>query len=130
LRLACQKLLALVEEVGIGAVDAEIAFGIAAIQLHHAARDVLQEVPVVADQQQGKAGGREHLFEPQHAFQIEMIGRLVQQQDIGLLDPLAADRQALEPAAGEGARALRGIGKAQLGQHRADPRVALALVEV
>ena len=57
--------------------------GAAAIEPDGLAGEVLQEAAVVADQDERGAERREFLFEPDDGRQIEMVGRLVQQQNIG-----------------------------------------------
>ena len=55
----------------------------AAVEPHRRARQVFQEAAVVADQHQRRALGGKRAFEPFDGGQIEMVGRLVEQQDVG-----------------------------------------------
>ena len=57
-------------------------------------------------------------FEPQRAFEIEIIGRLVEQQQIGLGKQRRGQRHPHAPAAGEFRHRTRqiGVGEAQSAQ--------------
>jgi hypothetical protein len=56
---------------------------------------------VMADGEQPAAEGGELAFEPFDGRQVEMVGRLVEQQDVGVADQRAAERGAARLAAGE-----------------------------
>ncbi len=72
-----------------------------------AARQVLQEAPVMADDDQRRAQALQFAFQPFDGRQIEMVGRLVEQQDIGLRRQHAGKRGAARFAAGKRCRDLR-----------------------
>ncbi len=55
----------------------------AAIEPDRRARQRREEAPVVADDHQRRAAGVEIALQPFDGGEIEMIGRLVKQQDIG-----------------------------------------------
>jgi hypothetical protein len=76
-RLGFQHLLGPILE---GAVTAIEAAQQAAIEPQHPVRQSAQECPVVADGEQRAAKGLELLLEPFDGRQIEMVGRLVEQQ--------------------------------------------------
>ena len=76
------------QEVAVAAFDAEDAFGIDTVDFGHIVDHVVQEVAVVAHHHAGEGGGREQLFQPQDAFQIEMVGGFVQEQQVGLRAPV------------------------------------------
>ncbi len=44
---------------------------------------VREQLPVVADQQHGLGRGRQLLFEPELAGHVQVVVRLVEQQDLG-----------------------------------------------
>ncbi len=71
----------------------------AAIEPQSAPRQALQEGAVMADQQQPGAMGEQPLFQPFDRRNVEMIGRLVEQQDIRIADQhlRQADAPALAP---------------------------------
>ena len=53
-----------------------------AVEPKRGAREIFQKTPVMADQDQRRAQGLKLFLQPLDRGQIEMIGRLVQQQDI------------------------------------------------
>ena len=55
----------------------------------------------MADDQHGAAIALEEVLQPQHAFQVEIVGRLVQQQQIGGGEQDRRQRHAHAPAAGK-----------------------------
>src|SRR6185312_5449874 len=63
--------------------------------------DLVEELPVVADEQQRVAIAAQEIGEPQRGFEIEVIGRLVEQQQLGLGEKHAGKRDTHTPAAGE-----------------------------
>ncbi len=82
-------------EVGVAPGHREQPVRVDPVELEHAARDVLEEVAVVARDHEGERRGGEQLLERQDAVEIEMVGRLVEQQDVGL----ARQRARRSPAA-------------------------------
>ena len=61
-------------------------------------------------------GGPQQPFQPDDAGQVEMVGRLVEQQQVGPADQFAGQGQPLAPAAGEDVGRLVGVGEADLGE--------------
>ena len=88
-----------------------------------------QERPVVRGDQIAEWGGPQQPLQPRDARQIEVIGRLVQQQEVGTLDQLAGQRQSLPPASGERIDHLLRIDEADLGQCDGGPSRALVFLE-
>ena len=80
--------------------------------------DVVEQVAIVADDQDRRGIGLEIIDQPEHAFEVEIIGRLVEQQQIGLREQHRGERDAHAPAAGEfGQRAvLRRLVEAEAGE--------------
>jgi hypothetical protein len=72
-----------------------------AVELDHAMRDAVEEAAVVRDEDHaaGKAG--ERLLQPFDRLDVEVVGRLVEQQQVGLEDERTSQRHALAHAAGE-----------------------------
>ncbi len=69
---------------GLEMLEAAVhAPGEPALQPHHGAADGLQHAPVMADQHDAGAGGGELLLQPLDGGQVQMVGRLVQQQQVG-----------------------------------------------
>ncbi len=62
---------------------------------------VVEEVAVVADHQDGVRIGLDEIFEPERAFEVEIVGRLVEQQHFGRGEQHGGERDAHAPAAGE-----------------------------
>ena len=64
-----------------------IAFPIAqmpAVQLHHPVGQTAQEGPVMGDKEKGPAGAQQVVLQPGDGFQIQMVGGLVEQHQVGL----------------------------------------------
>ena len=97
-----EELLLLFEEVAVAAFHAKDAVGPGAVDLRHIVDHVVEEVAVVADDDAGEGGVGEELFEPGDAFEIEVVGGLVEEEQVGLADEFAGDGEAALPAAGEG----------------------------
>ena len=93
-----QALLFLVEPGGVIALVGNAA---AVVELEDPAGDVVEEVAVVGDDQDGARIVAQMAFQPVHAFGVEMVGRLVEQQQLGLVEQQPAERDAAAFAAGE-----------------------------
>ena len=91
LALDGQALLLLLQ---VGGVVALVRVGAAAVELEDPLRDVVEEVPVVGHGQDGAGVLREVLLQPQHALGVEVVGRLVEQQQVGRLEQQLAQRDA------------------------------------
>ena len=101
LGLGFEKGFFLLQKRAVVPVDAQQPIRIGAVQLHRFRAHVFQKVPVVADHDAGERCGIEQAFQPLDAAQIQMIGGLIQQQNIGLLHQRLGNRQALAPATGK-----------------------------
>ena len=66
------------------------------------AGDVVEEVAVVGDDQDGAGVGDQVLLQPGDGLGVEVVGRLVEQQDVGVLQQQLAEGDAALLAAGEG----------------------------
>ena len=104
LGLGLEERFFLDQKRAVVAVYAQQSIGIGAVQLHRFRAHVFQEVSVVADHDAGERCGIEQRFQPLDPAQIQMIGWLVQQQNVGLLHQGLGDGQALAPAAGKAGR--------------------------
>ena len=80
--LLLQPLLLLHEP---GRIVALIGYALAAIELEDPAGDVVQEVAVVGDDQDRARIVAQVAFQPVHRLGVEVVGRLVEQQQLGLL---------------------------------------------
>ncbi len=72
-----------------------------AVQFQDPARDVVEEVAVVRDGDDGPLVFLQVVFQPSYGFGVQMVGRLVQQQNIGFLQEQAAERNAAPLSAGQ-----------------------------
>ncbi len=87
-------------------VIALIGNALAAIELENPARHIVEEVAVVGDDQDRARIVAQMAFEPIDGLGVEMVRRLVQQQEVGLLEEQPAERHAAPLAA----RELRHVG--------------------
>ncbi len=95
LGLAC---LAQAEKVVVVAVPAPEML---ATQLKNAGAQGVEKRPVVGDHQQGARVARKVVLKPQQRLKIEVVGRLVQHQQVGRLHEESREVGAHDPAAGE-----------------------------
>ena len=75
---------------------------LAALELEDPAGDVVEEVAVVGDGDDGAVVVAQRALEPRHRLGVEVVGGLVEQQQVGLGQQQAAQRDAALLAAGEG----------------------------
>ena len=66
----------------------------ATIQLENPSRDVVEEVTVVGHGNDRTGEILEVPFQPRHGFGVQVVGRFVEQKDIGILQQQAAQRHA------------------------------------
>jgi hypothetical protein len=62
---------------------------------------VLEEVSIVADDQEGACALLQGALQPEDALDVQVVGRLVHQDDVGRRRQLAGDGEPLPPAAGQ-----------------------------
>jgi hypothetical protein len=79
-----------------------------AVELEDPLGDVVEEVPVVRDRHHGARERLEVVLQPRHALGVEVVGGLVEQEHVGLLEQHLAQRDAAALAA----RELRHVGVA------------------
>ena len=77
-------------------VVALVGVGLAAVELEDPLGDVVEEVPVVGDRQDGARVALEVALQPLHRLGVEVVGGLVEEQQVGLLEQQLAER---DPAA-------------------------------
>ena len=94
-----QALLLLCQPAGVVAFEGE---ALAAIELEDPAGDVVEEVAVVGDGDDGALVVVEEAFEPGDGFGVEVVGGLVEEEEVGLREEKAAECDAAALAAGEG----------------------------
>lgn len=120
-----QVVLALLE---VAAVVAGVGGHAAVLERGDVVDAGVHEGAVVADDENGAVVVGDKAAKPLDAFEVQVVGGLVQQQQVGMAQEKLGERDTHLPAAGElGARALKvGDLKAQAGQDLAG--VALELV--
>ena len=94
-----KALLALGDVAGVVAV---VLLGGAHQDLHHAGTDMVEKVTVVRDDQHAAAVGGQIVFKPGERLHVQVVGRLIQQQQIGLLQQQPRQAQTRLLTAGEG----------------------------
>ncbi|AFJ34468.1 30S ribosomal protein S5 [Mycobacterium sp. H4Y] len=94
-------------------VVALVRVGPAAVEFQDPFGDVVQEVPVVGDRQDRARIRGEVLFEPLHALGVEVVGGLVEEQQVGLGQEQLAQRDAAALTAGQVGHRLVGRRAAQ-----------------
>ncbi len=85
----------------VGRVVALVGVEPAAVDLGDPLGDVVEEVPVVGDGEDGAGVVRQVLLEPEHALGVEVVGGLVEQQQVGLGQQQLAQRDAAALTTGE-----------------------------
>jgi len=85
----------------------------------------VEKVPIVRNQQQGAGVILEEIFQPKNGVEIQVVGRLIEQQQIRRTHQGLRQVQAHPPAAGEvGNRTVHlFVGETQTGEHFARPRI-------
>ena len=91
LRFLREPLLLLLEPARVVALPGN---ALTAIELEDPAGDVVEEVAVVRDRDDRARVLLQERLEPRHRFGVEVVGRLVEQQQVGLLQQQAAQRDA------------------------------------
>ena len=82
------------------AVDGQQPAGVARIQLQDARRDPLQEQPIVRHRDRRRpVGAAQQRLQPLDALDVQVVRRLVEQQQVGAPRQLAPERDPLLPAA-------------------------------
>ena len=77
------------------------------VQVQDVVADGIQQLTVVADDEDGRRVALEVLDEPERAFEIEIVGRLVEEQQVRLGEQDSRQRDAHPPAAGKGGERAR-----------------------
>ena len=112
-----------------------VVAGLPAAELDDARRDGLEEPAVVRNHEDGAGELREFVLEPLEVLQVEVVGRLVEQQHVRVGRQRARQRRARQLAAREGRELALHVGlfEAESAQYGLDvdaPRVAADLVEL
>ena len=124
LELACQAFLQLLIALllarhtrGLGlqvrGVIALVGVQAAAVDLADPLGHVVQEVAIVRDGQHGAGVLVQELLQPQHGLGVQVVGRLVEKQQVGGLEQQTAQGHATTLAAGEHVHRHVGVGALQ-----------------
>lgn len=95
-------------ERGIGSL---VEGQLAAIEMQDLVDGGIEQVAIMADDDDRARIVRQMIFQPERAFEIEIVGGFVEQQQIGRREQRCGERHAHAPAAGElrtGPRLIRG----------------------
>ena len=95
-----------------GVVAALVERQLLPVQVQDRVDRPVQQVAVVADDEHGVRVAREEALEPDRALEVEVVGRLVEQQHVGPREEHRGQRHPHPPAAGEvgaGAPLRRGV---------------------
>src|SRR5690606_4897318 len=84
-----------------GGVVAGVSLHLALLDVHDTVDCAIEELAIVRDHEQRAAIAAQPLLEPHHRIEIEMIGRLIQQQQVGATHQRLGDVQPYTPAARE-----------------------------
>ena len=106
-----------------GRVVALVGNALAAIELEDPRRDVVEEVAIVGDDQDRARIVAQMAFQPRHALGVEMVGRFVEQQQVGLVEQQLAQSDAAALAA----RQLGDVGVVRRAAQRVHRLVDLAV---
>ncbi len=100
LQLELQALLLaarLLEAVVTAGIEGQPALG----KMQDAVHRIVQEIAIVAYDQHGVRIALDEVFQPERAFKVEIVRRLVEQQDVRRGEQRASQRDPHAPAAGE-----------------------------
>ncbi len=103
-------------------VVAGIAAEASAVELEDGRGQLRQEGAVVGDEQHGAVEGGQLLLEPGNGVEVQVVGGLVEQQQVRLGHQRPGQRHAPPPAPGERSH-LGVLGQPQAGQHHVDALV-------
>ena len=122
------------EKITVGAAYLKRALRIDRRQFNHPVDRVFEKSAVVADQEKGawtfRKIGCQEFFQPENALDVQMVGRLVHDQDLGPGDQGSAEGEPFAPAAGEQADLLLRILEAAPAQQGMHPVVLLGRVDL
>ncbi len=118
-----------------GRIIAGVRHQFVLFEVHHMRGDTIHEIPVVGNEQQGARVTGQPILQPQTGIQIQVVGGLVQQQQIRRPHQRLGQVQADAPATGKGRnRTIRvAVGEAEPPQQRLRParrRPGLAYIQL
>ncbi len=96
-----------------GGIVALVRDALAAVKLENPAGDVVEEIAVMGDEDDAALVFAQRVLQPLDGFGVEMVGGLVEQEDVGGVEQELAQRDAAALAARERGDGGVGIGAAQ-----------------
>ena len=90
------------QKLAVVSFDAQKAALVHAIEFNHSANHVFEEVAIVADRHARERRLLQERLQPLNSLEVQMIGRLVEQENVRSLNECLANCQPLAPAAGQG----------------------------
>ena len=84
------------------AKSAALSLDVLVLDGEHARADLLEEAAVVGDQHEGAPVVGEEVLQPLDRVDVEVVGGLVEQKEVGIGEQRAGQCDARELAAGEG----------------------------
>jgi hypothetical protein len=108
--------------------------GAAGLQLEHGSRHGLEEPAVVRDEDHGRVDRLELALEPFEAGDVEVVGRLVEEEQVGVAAESAGERGARQFASREGGEGAVEVGRreAEVARDRVEalaPGIAACVLE-
>ena len=125
LLLLREPLLLLLEPARVVALPRD---AVAAVELEDPARDVVEEVAVVGHRDDGAVVLVQVTLEPRDRLGVEVVGRLVEQQQVGLPEQQPAQRDA--PALAAAQRSHVGVGRREPQRVHRDLELAVEIPAV
>ena len=122
--LAAEHRLVLREHLGARTLEVGVVAGVELqarlIEMADGLDDRVEEFPVVRDHEQRAAVGPQPRFEPQHGVEVQVVRRLVEEQQVGPAHQRPRELQPHAPSAGELAdlATMIGIGESETGHQR------------
>ncbi|MNH05037.1 hypothetical protein D3C79_643490 [compost metagenome] len=92
---------------------------LAAIEIDDPGRQLVDELPIVRDEDDGATEIFQELFQPVDGFDVQVVGRLIEQQQIRIAGQGAGQGHLAQPATGQAVEGRIGI-EVEQGQHLAD----------
>ena len=107
-RLSVEEFFFLLQELAVAPVHSQQTFGVHAVKFGHVGGNIFEKVAVMAYDHAGKRRLLQQIFEPFNSGEVQMIRRLIEQQDIGRLNQRLHDRQRFcQPPDNEAASSSR-----------------------
>lgn len=101
----------------IGGIDAIVEVAAAVVDLQHAVADGIQEIAVVGYEDDGFFGGGQEVLQPFDGVKVEVVGGLVQDEDVRFGHQNAGEVGLAALSSGEQGEGFGKIGETEDGEH-------------